>query len=74
MATPITAPTGDVILRLPDVLARVGISKPTLYRLLREGGDFPRPLKLSGYTVGWRKSDIDRWIATRTNPTDAASR
>ena len=65
--------TGDVILRLPDVLARVGIKRSTLYRLVASGG-FPRPVKLSGYAVGWRASDVDRWIADRVNPTDAARR
>lgn len=73
MAPAVTARTGDVILRLPDVLARVALSRATLYRLIGTG-DFPRPLKLSGYAVGWRASDIDRWIATRINPTDAARR
>jgi prophage regulatory protein len=67
---------GDVIVRLPDVLARVHVARSTLYRLIR-AGDFPRPVKLSGPSgtaVGWRASDVDRWIASRTNPTEAARR
>ena len=67
---------GDSILRLPDVLARVGLSRPTLYRLIRDAM-FPRPLALGPSAVGWRASDIDRWIADRQEgalPTEGARR
>jgi prophage regulatory protein len=67
------AGVGDSILRLPAVLARVGLSRDTVYRLIRKGA-FPRPLTLSTQSVGWRASDIDRWIAERVNPTEAARR
>ena len=52
------------ILRLPDVLTRVGLSKPVVYRLMLQD-QFPRPLKLSVRAVGWRVEDIDRWLETR---------
>ena len=60
----VAALRGDSILRLPEVLARVGLSRPTLYRLIRDA-TFPRPLALGPSAVGWRASDIDRWIADR---------
>ncbi len=65
--------TGDRILRLPEVLERIGISRTRLYVWIG-AGEFPAPLKLtvSGTAVGWRASDIDQWIADRVNPTDAA--
>jgi prophage regulatory protein len=64
---------GDSILRLPDVLKRIGLGRATLYRLIRTGA-FPPALKLSPSAIGWRASDIDRWIAERVNPTEAARR
>lgn len=73
MAATVTAPVGDVILRIDDVVARVGLSRRTIYEEIKRG-TFPRPLKLTAVAVGWRASDIDRWIADRTNPTDAARR
>ena len=36
-----------MILRLPEVLARTGLSKPTVYRQMSDGC-FPRSVKLGG--------------------------
>ena len=52
------------ILRLPDVLARTALSKPTLYRLMN-AGDFPRSVSLGGRAVGWRDNEITEWIESR---------
>ncbi len=52
------------ILRKPAVLERVGFSGTTLWRLER-AGKFPRSIRLSVGTVGWRESDIERWITER---------
>ena len=52
----------DRIVRLKTVLARTGLSRSTLYRKIAEG-TFPTQLKLSINGVGWRESDINRWIA-----------
>jgi len=70
---PAIAVRGDSILRLPDVLARVGFKRSALYELIK-AGQFPRPLPLTAHAVGWRASDVDQWIADRINPTDAARR
>jgi len=67
--TPTT--TTDTILRLPAVLARVGLSRMTLYRLMR-AGQFPPALKLSPKAVGWRASDVDHWIEQRQHRTALA--
>ena len=55
------------ILRLKEVLQRVGISRAQLYSLMGEG-HFPRNFGLSGpggRAVGWLESDIDDWVASR---------
>ena len=52
------------ILRLPDVLARTGLSRSTIYVRLAEGS-FPKPVQLGGRAVGWIESDVDTWIRER---------
>ncbi len=51
-------------LRLPEVLARTGLSRSTVYVRLDEGR-FPRPVSLGGRAVGWIESEVDEWIRER---------
>lgn len=51
----------DMILRLPTVLQRTGLSRSTLYRKISEG-TFPRQIKLSQRCAGWRSSAINAWL------------
>ena len=53
------------ILRLPAVLARIGIGKTAVYAAIRRG-DFPKPVKLSARAVGWRADEVDEWISGRS--------
>lgn len=46
------------LLRLPQVLDRIPVSKSTWWAGIRKG-IFPRPVKLSPRTTAWRESDID---------------
>lgn len=48
------------ILRLPEVINRVGLSKSPIYARIKRG-EFPAPVKL-GRVSGWRESDIQRFI------------
>ena len=49
------------ILRLPDVKARTGLSRSTIY--LRVSQDkFPKPILLGGRAVGWLDTDIESWL------------
>ena len=52
------------IYREKDVLALVRISKATLWRW-RKAGEFPPPIQLGPNTVGWRRGDVDEWLASR---------
>ena len=56
-------------LRLPEVMARTGLSRSTIYVRL-EQGRFPRPVSLGARAVGWIDSEIDEWMSDRV----AASR
>jgi predicted DNA-binding transcriptional regulator AlpA len=53
----------DRILRLPDVLALVGIGRTTLLKLVRDG-DFPAPLRLTPRIRGWRLSAIQQFLVS----------
>ena len=52
------------LLRLPDVLARVGLRRSRLYDLIA-AGRFPKPVKLSERAVAWRDDEIDEWVRQR---------
>lgn len=44
---------GDTLLRLPQVKARTGLSRSTIYLRIAQGS-FPRPVRLGGArAVGW---------------------
>ena len=53
------------VLRLPDVLERVALSKSTLWRLINDG-DFPEPIKLGPRATGWLEEEVDEWIRSRS--------
>lgn len=49
------------ILRLPDVKARTGLSRATIYLRINQG-NFPKPIALGGRAVGWVEADINDWL------------
>jgi prophage regulatory protein len=51
-------------LRLPEVMARTGLSRSTIYVRL-EQGRFPRPVSLGGRAVGWIEAEVDEWMRKR---------
>ena len=53
------------ILRRREVERLTSLSKSTLYRLARGHSSFPSPIQLGPRAVGWRKEEIDEWLATR---------
>ena len=52
------------VLRLPDVINMVALSRSSIYLLIQRN-EFPRPLQLSVRAVGWRLSDIETWLESR---------
>lgn len=63
---PITAhqPT-DFLLRRKEVERIAGISRASIYRLMKFG-KFPRPVSLGTGSVRWRQSDVNAWQASLT--------
>ncbi len=52
----------DRYLRMSDLTARLPISRPTIYRLIKRG-EMPKPIKLGSSSV-WPQREIERWIET----------
>jgi|SRR6056297_2277147 len=52
------------LLRRPEVEARTGLSRSTLYDWMKRG-EFPQPVKLGERLVAWRDSDIAAWLESR---------
>ncbi len=56
--------TVDRMLRREEVEQRTGMSRSTIYRLMREG-DFPLPHRVGQRAVRWRESELEAWLASR---------
>jgi len=54
----------DEILRLPKVLSATGMSRSWVYRAVSEG-HFPAPVALGVRAVGWERSRVEAWLASR---------
>jgi prophage regulatory protein len=49
------------LIRLPEVMDQVGLSRSTIYLYIQKG-EFPAPVKLGSRSVAWNSEDIDAWI------------
>jgi prophage regulatory protein len=54
----------QVIIRLPGVKHRTGLSRSSIYKKISEG-TFPRQVRLGPRACGWIESEIDEWIRER---------
>ena len=54
----------NIILRLPEVKTRIGLSRSSIYLRVSQGA-FPPPVSLGGRAVGWIESEVDEWLANR---------
>lgn len=52
------------IIRFPEVLSRTGLSRSTIYSLIKTG-QFALPIKLGARAVGWLESDVVDFIESR---------
>lgn len=53
-----------MILRLPEVRARTGLSRSQIYRL-QARGEFPKRVHLGARAVGYADDEIQQWIESR---------
>ncbi|WP_374488935.1 helix-turn-helix transcriptional regulator [Zoogloea sp.] len=63
-------PVPPVILRRPEVEARVGLRRSALYQRIK-AGSFPAPVQLGPKSVGWVESEINEWLVARVAARDA---
>ena len=54
----------NIILRLPAVKSRTGLSRSTIYLRVSDG-TFPRPVSLGARAVGWVEAEVETWLKRR---------
>lgn len=54
----------DRLLRRREVEGVTGMSRASIYRLMRSGS-FPLPLRVGATAVRWKESDVAEWIESR---------
>ena len=59
------------LMRLPQVIERLGVGRSTLYRLVAEDPTFPRPVKVGRKVVAWRSDLLEEWIVRQGQQTAA---
>jgi len=57
-------PAAPALLRMPAVLAMVGLSKSQIYRLIG-AGEFPAAVRLGANSVAWPAEQVHAWIAAK---------
>jgi prophage regulatory protein len=62
----------QTILRLPQALARTGISRSTAYAFIK-AGTFPKPIALGTRAIGFLSGEIDAWIEGRVKASREAA-
>jgi prophage regulatory protein len=59
------------LIRLPEVLSRLGVSRSQIY-LMMDRGEFGRPVKISARACGWPEVEVDAFIRSRIEAREAA--
>lgn len=57
------------ILRLPEVKLITGLSRSTIYLMMKKGV-FPKNIILGARAVGWVESDLSLWIESKVTRED----
>ncbi|MFV9652186.1 AlpA family transcriptional regulator [Pseudomonas sp. SJZ103] len=71
VATPCRLDPLTTLIRINEVVAMVGLARPTIYKLMRQPeSGFPLPVKLSestarGAPVAWVLSEVQSWVRAR---------
>ena len=54
----------ETLLRRPQVEAMTGLSRASIYALMKRG-EFPKPVKLGVQARAWKRSEVAAWIESR---------
>lgn len=60
---------GNTILSPKQTYQVTSLSSATIWRL-RQKGEFPDPVRLSPGRMGWRRRDVESWLAARQDIAD----
>lgn len=60
----------QLVYRIGDLQRVIGLSKWTVYKLMKTD-DFPHPIQLTSKAVGWRASDVEKWVNDRQQAGDS---
>ena len=56
----------ETILRLPKVIEVTGLSRSSIFSMIKDGTlDFPQPIRLGKRAIGWKHSEIQAWLSER---------
>ncbi len=53
--------SNTIFIRLPTVIARVGLSRSSIYEKIKQG-KFPPPVKIGPRASAWVESELDDWL------------
>lgn len=53
------------IIRLPEVIKAIGLSRSSVYLLIKNDPTFPQPFKLGLRAMGFSADEIDYWLTQR---------
>lgn len=59
-------------IRLAQVVAVTGVSRPTIWRWVRNDPTFPKPFHLSAGITAWDEAEITAWIEGKKSLRGAA--
>lgn len=66
MPTPTPFPELEpAVLRVEDLKRYLGLGRTAIYALCDNDPSFPTRVQLGPRAVGWRRAEIDEWLATR---------
>ncbi|UJS26049.1 helix-turn-helix transcriptional regulator [Thiothrix winogradskyi] len=68
--TMVSAPAGDRLCRLTEVMAIVGLKKSTIYKAIRDGR-FPKQAETHTAISQWRYSDLQAYVKGDYKPIHA---
>ena len=65
-SAPPTPTPSDRLETARDLMARLTLSRTTLWRMRRDH-EFPRAIKLTPTRIAWKRSEVDAWIERRSS-------
>ena len=59
----------EKLIRPKHLSEKLGVSIPTLYRLMKKP-EFPDKIRISSQAIGFRESEISEWMESQKEPSN----